>query len=86
MRFIGKDDDVVPVSEQTEIILPFSGAEFLDRGEDHATNFTFQKAAQIVNTIGLFRFFAQQCGTTRECCKQLVVQIIAVCDDHQRGV
>ncbi|OPZ80548.1 MAG: hypothetical protein BWY76_03326 [bacterium ADurb.Bin429] len=86
VRFVGNDHDVAPVGELREGIAFLFRHELLNGGEDDAAGGDIQQVAQVRAALRLYRCLPQQRLTAAEGAKELVVQVVAVGDDHQRGV
>lgn len=66
---------------------PYVGwQEFLDGGENHAARFHRELSAQIGAAVGLHRRLAQEVLATREGAEELVIQVVAVGEDDDRGI
>ena len=86
MGFVGDDHDVAAVREERMPVPLLFGEEFLDGGEDHATGRDRKLLAQVGPVSRLHRRLAQQILAAGEGAEELVVQIVAVGDDHDGRV
>jgi len=86
VRLVGDEHDVVPLGEQGVFVIAPLGAEFLDRGEDHAARRHLQQIPQMLAALRLFRLLAQQLLPGGEGVEELIVQVVAIGEDDQRWV
>jgi len=94
VRLVGDDHDVGTIGQRALLPSPSgrgvggegSRREFLNRRKNHPTRGAIQQAAQMLAVLRLHRRLPEQVAALREGRKQLVVQIIAVSQHHQRGI
>jgi hypothetical protein len=86
VRFVGDDDDVAPLREHGMPVALLFGQEFLDGGKDHAARRHGEPGTQIGAVGGLHRRLAQEVLAAREGAEELIVQVIAIGEDDDRGV
>ncbi|MNN62010.1 hypothetical protein D3C81_1772780 [compost metagenome] len=81
MRFVRHHDDVRPLANRTVHL-----GELVDRCKHHAAARAVEELTQVFATFGLYGVLPQQCPAHCKSVEELVVQIVAVGDDHNRGV
>ena len=86
VRLVGDDDDVAPLREHRVPVAFLLGEELLDRGEHHAARGDGELRAQVGPVGGLHRRLAQQVAAAREGAEELVVEVVAVGQHHDRRV
>jgi len=86
MGLIGHDDDVGAIRELGKGLAGTVGAKLLHRGKHHPTRGHVQQLAQLLLALGLYGGLAQQLLAGSEGAVELVVEIVAVGNDHQRGI
>ena len=85
MGFIRNHHDVVSVRKRAARL--GRRHELLNgRKEDAARNAPFEFFDQVFAAGGLFGRLAQDFGTARERAKELIVEVVAVGDDHDGGI
>ena len=86
VRLVGDDDDVVAVAEQRMRLARSSGMNFWMVVKTTPPEATCSLRAQVVAALGLHRRLAQQLLAAGEGAEELVVQVVAVGEDDQRGI
>ena len=86
MRLVGDDDDIAAVGQNRIIGCAGFRRELLQGREDHAAGWAIQQFPQMVAVLGLKRGLAQQVLAHAEGREQLVVEIVAVGQHHQRRI
>ena len=84
--FVGNDHDVAPVRQRGVAVALFFGQELLDGCEHHPARFHRKPGTQIRPAGRLDRRLAQQFPAAREGGEQLIVEIVAVGQDHHGRV
>jgi hypothetical protein len=86
VRLVGDDDDVAPLRKHRLPVTLLLGKEFLDCGEHHATRRDCECRTQVGAVRGQHRGPRQQLPTARKGTEELVVEIIAVGQHHNRRI
>jgi len=86
VRLVGDDHDVGAIGQRRETGLVRRRGELLQRGEDHAAGSAAQQGAQVLAVLRLHRRLPEQIAAHGEGRKELVVEVVAVGQHHQRGV
>ena len=81
VRLVGDDDDVAPRGERAVRVALFLGVELLDRREHHPAGGDRQLLAQLGAALRLCWRLAEQVLAAREGAEELVVEVVAVCQD-----
>ncbi len=85
VRLVGDDDDVPAVAQGGQP-LALLGKELLDGREHHAAAGDLQELAQALAVGGLHGRLAEELEAALELAEELVVEVVAVGQDHQRRV
>lgn len=85
VRLVDHDDDVRSRGELRELI-PLLRSELLDGREHHTPDLPVELDLQVLDAFDLDRILAQQIAAAPEGSEQLVVQIVAIGQDHQGRV
>ena len=86
MRLIGNHDNVSPIRKTRHAVSLFFGHKLLNRGEDTATTGNLQQVTQVGAPLCLSRLLSQRITATRKLPKELVVQIIAICQHNNSWI
>ncbi len=86
VRLVRDHDDVAAVGEGRVFDLAGLGCELLEGGEHHAAGRTRQSLSQVLPAVGLPRGLAEQVAAHGERAEQLVVEVVAVGEDHEGRV
>ena len=86
VRFVGDDHDVAPVREHRMAVALLLRQKLLDGGEHHAACSHRKELAQVRPAFRLHRRLAQEVLAAGKRPKELVVQIVAAGEHHDRRV
>ena len=86
MGLIGDDDHVAAVGEHRVGVTVLAGCELLQGGEDDPARGTGQEATKIVSSRCLHRGFRKDLCRREHLTVELVIEVVAVGDEHESGV
>ena len=86
MGLISDDDHVAAVGEHRVGVTVLAGREFLQRGEDDPARGSSQQPTKIVSSRCLHRGFRQDLRGREHLTIELVIEVVAVGDEHEGGV
>ena len=86
VRLVGDHDDGAAVGQSGVSIALFFREELLDCSEYDTARYHRELLPQISSAVGLHRFLSQEFLAARECAEELVVQVVAVCENHDRRI
>ncbi len=86
VRLVGNHNDVATRRKQRVDVAPLVGHELVHRGEDNAARRHTQQLAQMGAVFGLARLLAQKLAAAGKGAEKLVVEVVAVGKDDERGI
>ena len=85
VRFIGNDDHIAPRCQHGVFVALFRG-KLLNRSENDAPGIAVEEPLEIFATLRLYRRLPNQIMAHGERGKELIIKIIAVGKNHNRGI
>jgi len=87
VRFVGDHHHVIALAQYRHRGQARLGRKLVDVGEEHSASLHLrQHPAQILATVGLGGRCAQRPGAIGECFVELAIQVVAVGNQHHRGI